>query len=101
MTKELTSSRRKACTRASWLSFPQASAANAEIARMNGFTVDRAIVVNDRMETNYPDIFACGDCAQYNGVNFALWSEAEAAGELPPVPMQPEMTCTMSRWTAR
>lgn len=54
--------------------------ANAEIARMNGFTVDRAIVVNDRMETNYPDIFACGDCAQYNGVNFALWSEAEAEG---------------------
>jgi len=54
--------------------------ANVEIAAMNGFTVDRAVIVNEKMETNFPDVYACGDCAQYNGVNFALWSEAEAQG---------------------
>ena len=53
---------------------------NTEIAGMNGFKVDRAIVVNDKMETDFPDVYACGDCVQYNGVNFALWSEAEAQG---------------------
>ena len=33
------------------------------------------------METTVPDIYACGDCAEYNGINYALWSEAIEQGK--------------------
>ena len=45
-------------------------------------TVDRAIVVDKTMETSFPGVYACGDCAQYNGVNYALWPEAQAQGKV-------------------
>ena len=56
--------------------------ANTAIAQAAGVTVDRAIVVNEGMETNLPGVFACGDCAQLNGVNYALWPEAQAQGKV-------------------
>lgn len=45
-----------------------------------GATIDRAIVVNARMETSLPDVYACGDCCQFDGVNFQLWQEASDQG---------------------
>lgn len=36
----------------------------------------QAIVVNDRMETGFPDVYACGDCAVFQGVNYGLWTQA-------------------------
>ncbi len=56
--------------------------ANTAIAKAAGVEVDRAIVVSDRMETNLPGVYACGDCAQYQGVNFALWPEAQEQGKV-------------------
>ncbi len=56
--------------------------ANTAIAQAAGVTVDRAIVVNEGMETNLPGVFACGDCAQLNGVNYALWPQAQAQGKV-------------------
>ena len=56
--------------------------ANTAVAKAAGVTVDRAIVVNEGMETNLPGVFACGDCAQLNGVNYALWPEAQAQGKV-------------------
>lgn len=56
--------------------------ANTAVAAAAGITVDRAIVVNAQMETNLSGIFACGDCAQYEGINYALWTEASAQGEI-------------------
>lgn len=55
--------------------------ANTAIAQSAGIEVDRAIVVNERMETNLPGVYACGDCAQYQGVNYALWPEAQEQGK--------------------
>lgn len=55
--------------------------ANTEIAKAAGITVDRAITVNEKMETNLPDIYAAGDCAQFNGVNYALWSQSVEEGK--------------------
>lgn len=55
---------------------------NAEIAKEAGITVDRAVVVNEKMETNIKDIYACGDCAQYLGVNYAIWPEAIEMGHV-------------------
>ena len=56
--------------------------ANVALAQAAGIAVDRAIVVDKAMETNIPGVFACGDCAQYEGVNYALWPEAQAQGKV-------------------
>ena len=55
--------------------------ANVAIAQAAGLDTDRAILVNERMETNLPGVYACGDCAQYQGVNYALWPEAQEQGK--------------------
>lgn len=55
--------------------------ANSEIAGGCGIEIKRAIVVNNKMETSAPDVYACGDCAEYNGINYALWSEAIEQGK--------------------
>lgn len=55
---------------------------NVGPAKTAGITVERAIVVNERMETSLPDIYACGDCAQFDGVNFQLWQEASGQGRV-------------------
>jgi len=55
--------------------------ANCKIAENTGIEIKRAIVVNEKMETTVPDIYACGDCAEYNGINYALWSEAIEQGK--------------------
>lgn len=36
----------------------------------------QAIPVNERMETGFPDVYACGDCASFEGVNCGLWTQA-------------------------
>ena len=56
--------------------------ANVSLAREAGIAVERAIVVNERMETSAPAVFACGDCAQYQGVNAALWSQGMEQGRV-------------------
>ncbi|MFA6984262.1 MAG: FAD-dependent oxidoreductase [Sedimentibacter sp.] len=55
--------------------------ANTEIAGDNGIEIKRAIVVNEKMETAVPNIYACGDCAEFEGINYALWSEAIEQGK--------------------
>jgi len=55
--------------------------ANSSIAEGCGIEIKRAIVVNNKMETSAPDVYACGDCAEYNGINYALWSEAIEQGK--------------------
>lgn len=54
---------------------------NTALAMEAGLAVDRAVVVNEKMETNVKDVYACGDCAQYQGMNYALWGEASAQGK--------------------
>ena len=56
--------------------------ANINIAKDAGIEVDRAIIVDKTMRTNIEDIYACGDCAQFNNVNYALWSEAFEMGKV-------------------
>lgn len=54
--------------------------ANIGLAEKMGLRTDKGVVVNSRMETSIPDIYACGDCAQYNQVNYAIWPEAADQG---------------------
>lgn len=56
--------------------------ANCRIAQEAGMKTGRAVMVNERMETNLPDIYACGDCAEYEGVSGGLWSQALAQGRV-------------------
>ncbi len=39
---------------------------NLSLARASGVTVNRGVVVNERFETNVPDIYAAGDCAEFS-----------------------------------
>jgi len=55
--------------------------ANTEIAKDTGIEIKRAIVVHEKMETSVSGIYACGDCAEFEGINYALWSEAIEQGK--------------------
>jgi NAD(P)H-nitrite reductase large subunit len=54
--------------------------ANTKIAMDAGITCERAVVINEKAETSAKDVYACGDCCQYNGLNYALWSQATQQG---------------------
>lgn len=56
--------------------------ANVQLAQAVGVAVDRSIVVDAHMQTNVPDVYACGDCAVFEGVNFQLWQEASSQGKV-------------------
>lgn len=43
--------------------------ANAEIFKNIGGNVNRGIIINDRMETSVPDIYAVGDCTEGNDIS--------------------------------
>lgn len=55
---------------------------NVELAASCGARVNRAVVVNERMETSVPGIYACGDVAEFNGKNIALWMPAMKQGKV-------------------
>lgn len=54
---------------------------NVAIAKEAGVEAERSIIVNDKMETNIEGIYACGDCAQMGGINYALWSQSVEMGK--------------------
>jgi nitrite reductase (NADH) large subunit len=45
---------------------------NVELARTAGITVNRGIVVDDRLETSTPGIYAIGECAEHRGSCYGL-----------------------------
>ncbi len=53
-----------------------------ELALEAGLEVCKSVVVNERMETSLPDIYACGDCAEYQGMNYGVWSQAVEQGKI-------------------
>lgn len=72
--------------------------ANIAIAEEAGLITDRAVIVNEKMETGIPGVYACGDCAQFDGMNITIWpvamemgriAGANAAGE--GLPYRPEL----------
>ena len=55
--------------------------ANAEIAAAAGIRVDRKVIVDERMRTSAPDVYAAGDCAAC-GTSYGLWLEAKEMGRV-------------------
>ncbi|EFM10432.1 nitrite reductase (NAD(P)H), large subunit [Paenibacillus curdlanolyticus YK9] len=45
---------------------------NVRLAADSGIEVNRAIVVNDRMETSVPNIYAVGECAEHRDIVYGL-----------------------------
>lgn len=56
--------------------------ANITLAQQIGLQTERGVVVNSRMETGTEAIYACGDCAQYKNINYAIWPEAVEQGKV-------------------
>ncbi|NOY39819.1 MAG: FAD-dependent oxidoreductase, partial [Nitrospirae bacterium] len=55
---------------------------NAALAQKAGLKVEKGLIVNDRMETELPDIYAAGDLIQHRGVFYGIWPAAEKQGEV-------------------
>lgn len=56
--------------------------ANIAAAKNAGLEINRGIVVGADMGTGNPDIYACGDCAEYDGINYAIWPQALEQGKV-------------------
>lgn len=54
---------------------------NIELAKAIGIETGRSIKVNEKMETGVEGIYACGDCAEFNGANYAIWGQAVEMGK--------------------
>lgn len=55
---------------------------NIFLAQPSGILCNRGIIVNDHMETNITDIYACGDVAEYDGVYYGNWPAAIEMGKV-------------------
>jgi len=55
---------------------------NTALAKAAGLTVNRGIVVDNRLRTSDPSIYAVGDCAEFEGI---VWGIIPAALEQAPV----------------
>ena len=53
---------------------------NSYLARLAGLTTERGVVVNDRMETSDPDIYAAGDVAEHRGIVYGIWPASYTEG---------------------
>lgn len=52
------------------------------LAKACGIETDRGILVDEKMRTNVPDIYACGDVAEYQGAIPGLMAIATRQGEV-------------------
>jgi nitrite reductase (NADH) large subunit len=46
--------------------------ANVDLARTADLDIDRGIVVDDRLQTSKPDIYAIGECVEHRGICYGL-----------------------------
>lgn len=53
---------------------------NSYLARQTGLTVQRGIVVDDRMASSDPSILAAGDVAEHRGTLYGIWPAGYAQG---------------------
>lgn len=54
---------------------------NLDLPGKLGLEVDKGVLVNDRLETQRPDIYAAGDLIQHRGIFYGIWPASEAQGK--------------------
>jgi len=47
-----------------------------------GIALGKGVPVNDRMETELPDVYAAGDVVEHRGMVYGIWPAAEKQGEV-------------------
>lgn len=61
---------------------------NTDLAKASGIETNRGIVVNEFFETSFPDVYAAGDCAEFNADGIGnrrieqLWYTGRAHGKV-------------------
>ncbi|MDP9081048.1 MAG: molybdopterin-dependent oxidoreductase [Bacteroidota bacterium] len=55
---------------------------NLEIAKECGLTIKRGVIVNERMQTNDPAIYAIGEIAEFDGTLYGITAAAEQQAEV-------------------
>lgn len=55
---------------------------NTALAKRAGLEVERGIIVNEFMQTSHSDIYAVGDCANFNGRVDGIWETAIEQGNV-------------------
>lgn len=53
---------------------------NSYLARTAGLEVNRGLIVNNRLLTSHPDVYAAGDVAEHCGVFYGNWSASQFQG---------------------
>lgn len=54
--------------------------ANIALAQESGIACDRAVIVDANMKTNVENVYACGDCAEFEKANITIWPVAIGMG---------------------
>ncbi len=54
---------------------------NVSFLKDSGLEINKGIKVNGKMETNIEDVYAAGDCAEFNGALYGIWPAAKEQGE--------------------
>ncbi|MFD6211238.1 nitrite reductase large subunit NirB [Peribacillus sp. NPDC060253] len=55
---------------------------NIQLAKESGIDTNRAIIVNDHLETSIPHIYAVGECAEHQGTVYGLVKPLYEQGEM-------------------
>jgi nitrite reductase (NADH) large subunit len=55
---------------------------NLEMAKALNLKHDKGIVVDERMRTSLPDVFAAGDAAEFKGIPYGIWIAAMEQGQI-------------------
>jgi len=53
-----------------------------ELVQGTEIKINRGIMVDDRMQTSLPDVFAAGDVAEWRGTVAGLWNASQAMGRV-------------------
>ncbi len=55
---------------------------NLDLVKALDLGVDRGVLVNDRLETQIPDVYAAGDLIQHRGAFYGIWPASEKQGNI-------------------
>lgn len=55
---------------------------NTEIVEDSGLEINRGVIVDNKMSTNIPDVYAAGDVAEYNGNIYGIWAPSMEEGRV-------------------